>query len=270
MKHEIINCDCLKYVRGNARKWDTIFADPPDNMGLKYDGYVDKIPADRYDELLGKWLYTFTAIARCAVWFSFNAKYYIPMAAAAKTVLRSWGDAVEMKWCVQTFTFGQHNQHDLGSCYRPLLRILHKGAELYPDRIRVESERQKAGDKRADPRGRVPGDVFDFPRVVGNSKQRRKWHKTQLNEDLVRRCLLLTTPYKGRVLDPFAGTGTVLRVCKRTLNLTCTSMEISQAYCEKISAEHEIPVTEVLLESPLPLAGRGQRPDELPGQGHFF
>ena len=102
---------------------------------------------------------------------------------------------VEAKPCVQTFTFGQHNHHDLGNNHRPLLRLRWRDAPLYPDAIRVPSlaarERRQAGRS---PRGRVPGDVFDFTRVTGNSKQRRTWHPTQLNEGLVERCVKLTTP----------------------------------------------------------------------------
>ena len=88
------------------------------------------------------------------------------------------------------------------------------------------------GDKRADPRGRVPGDVFDFTRVVGNSKQRRPWHPTQLNEGLVERCVRLTTPPGEPVLDPFGGTGTTLRVCERTGN-PCTLVELDPGYCAR-------------------------------------
>jgi DNA modification methylase len=114
-----------------------------------------------------------------------------------------------------------------------------------PDAIRVPSWRQKNGDKRADPRGRVPGDVFNFTRVVGNSKQRRPWHPTQLNEGLVERCIKLTTPPGESVLDPFGGTGTTLRVCKRTGN-PCTLIELDAGYCAKIAKEHDMKRSEYI------------------------
>ena len=146
---------------------------------------------------------------------------------------------LEAKPCVQTFTFGQHNHHDLGNNHRPLLRLRWREAPLFPDAIRVPSWRQENGDKRADPRGRVPGDVMDFPRVTGNSKQRRTWHPTQLNEGLVERCVKLTTPPGGTVLDPFGGTGTTLRVCKR-INLSCTLIEMDREYCRQIAVENHL------------------------------
>jgi DNA modification methylase len=144
---------------------------------------------------------------------------------------------VEAKPCVQVFTFGQHNHHDLGNNHRPLLRLRWKDAPLFPDAVRIPSWRQENGDKRADPRGRVPGDVFDFTRVTGNSKQRRPWHPTQLNEGLVERCIKLTTPPGDPVLDPFGGTGTTLRVCE-TLGNPCTLIELDALYCAKIAEEN--------------------------------
>jgi DNA modification methylase len=231
--------DCIDYLLTQSdRRWDTIFADPPDNIGLKYKGFKDSIPESDYINLLRKWLKIFLEHSRC-VWFSYNAKWWAQIGRIVTEFEGYYGKNIEAKPCVQTFTFGQHNQHDLGNNHRPLLRIRWSDAPLYPDAIRVPSWRQEHGDPRADPRGRVPGDVFDFPRVVGNSKQRRKWHKTQLNEDLVERCLKLTTSQGEHVLDPFAGTGTTLRVCQR-IDRACTLVELSRHYCVHIAAEYEM------------------------------
>ena len=49
----------------------------------------------------------------------------------------------------------------------------------------------------------------------------------------------LTTPEGGTVLDPFAGTGTTLRVCKRT-NLPCTLIELDREYCKQIAKENHL------------------------------
>jgi len=245
MKHALINDDCLEYLGKVNRRWDTIFADPPDNIGRKYSSYNDKLPESEYKEKLWAWLYAFTGAAN-TVWFSFNAKW-LPYIGHISFVLAG-ERKLEIKPCVQTFTFGQHNHHDLGNNYRPLWRFRNGNSPLFPEYIRVPSWRQKNGDKRADPRGRVPGDVFDFPRVTGNSGQRRKWHPTQLHEGLVERCIKLTTHTGGSVLDPFGGTGTVLRVCKR-LNKPCTVIEVDSEYCTHIAAEHEMALHSVSTES---------------------
>jgi site-specific DNA-methyltransferase (adenine-specific) len=246
--YQLVNHDCLDYLprfpdldrwddprtHEGARQWDTLFADPPDNIGLGYDEYNDR--RSDYIDLLRTWLNCFVLQAK-TVWFSYNAKWTFWVGRWVTEIESDYGSLIEAKPCVQVFTFGQHNHRDLGNNHRPLLRIQWNDAPLFPDDIRVPSWRQEHGDKRADPRGRVPGDVFDFPRVTGNSKQRRAWHKTQLNEGLVERCLKLTTPPGGSVVDPFGGTGTTLRVCKR-LSLNCTLIEISKGYCDKIAEEH--------------------------------
>jgi hypothetical protein len=212
--------------------WDTIFADPPDNIDLGYDEYEDDMPNEDYLAFLRECLYTFINTAK-TVWFSFNVKWIKEVAEYVDEICKCNGHygtctggirLIEDRFYVQYFTFGQHRATDFGNNMRPLWRLRWVNAHLDPDAVRVESQRQRMGDKRADPRGRVPGDVgqtdvgefanslsragrdcvFDWPRVTGNSKQRRKWHKTQLNEGFVRQCLIMSTPAGGSVLDPFA------------------------------------------------------------------
>lgn len=235
LNHYLYNGDCLKVIK-SLPKFDTIFADPPDNIGLKYATYKDQQAEADYVWQLRMWLTTFLHRAG-TVWFSFNSRWTAEVGGIVGEIKSGFGSAIEFKPCVQTFTFGQHNHKDLGNNHRPLWRLRWTKAPLFPDAIRVPSWRQENGDKRADPRGRVPGDVFDFPRVTGNSKQRRAWHPTQLHEGLVERCLLLTTPPGGTVCDPFGGTGTTLRACKR-IERSCTLIELDPGYCDKIAAEH--------------------------------
>ena len=234
--------DILPWIDGI----DCIFADPPDNIDLGYGEYKDSMPDGEYLTLMEEWLNCFLGTAR-TTWISFNAKWTIPMGAILDQLVKPFS-TWEIKPCVQVFSFGQHNQHDFGNNHRPLWRIQRPKTPNYMDSIRVPSWRQLNGDKRADPRGRVPGDVipvmgsgtvFDFPRVTGNSKQRRSWHPTQLHEGLVERCVKSCTVEGDLVCDPFAGTGTTMRVCKR-INRDCITMDVDRDYCDKIAAENGI------------------------------
>jgi len=267
-RHRIFNNDCLDVLREVNGRVDCIFADPPDNIGMKYDAYQDNLPKDDYIAFLQRWLWLATRKARC-VWLSYNAKWWAHVGRIVTETEARHGDLLKVKQCVQTYTFYQHNHSDLGNAHRPLLRIQWSDSPLNPDAIRVPSWRQLNGDKRADPRGKVPGDVFDFPRVVGNSKQRRSWIKTQLNEGLVRRCLLLTTNPGDLVLDPFAGSGTTLRVCKQ-IDRRCLLVEADPGYCEKIAEEHNLTIEKLPVEGRAVEGSRSSNPRYCKNQQTFF
>lgn len=242
MKYKIINKDCLE-VLPVLSSVDTIFADPPDNINLGYDQHEDSMSHLEYIKFLEELV--FSCVERASTtYISFNAKWITDMAIIIDKAIGEF-ITVQHRWLVQGFSFGQHNHHDLANNFRPIIRLTRTGAYKNPDAVRVESSRMKIGDKRANPKGRVPGDVWfsdflQYSRVVGNAKQRRSWHPTQLHEGLVEDCLLMSTPEGGTVIDPFAGTGTTLRVCLKN-GWNCTTIDMSQNYCEKIAEEHGIP-----------------------------
>lgn len=222
------------YSMRNINYADMVFADPPDNIGLAYSEYRDRVSHKQYRDLLYDTVSIGTALAP-HLWVSFNAKWTMLMA----EICSSYQQTHDIRPCVQTFTFGQHRKTDLGSNYRPLWRISEFDAKVHPDQIRVPSQRQLSGDKRACPDGRVPGDVFDFPRVVGNSKQRRNWHPTQLHEGLVERCVKLCTLEGDHVIDLFAGTGTTGRVCQR-IGRSAALVELDGFYVKKLEEEFNV------------------------------
>jgi len=100
--------------------------------------------------------------------------------------------------------------------------------------IKVESERQRLGDARAAVGGRVPDDVWDFPRVCGTHAERQAWHPTQHPQGLMARMIRLCGAKS--VYDLYSGTGTVLRVCKE-MGVECTSVEIDQEYCRRVGGD---------------------------------
>jgi len=242
-RYRLINAEC-ESVLGNLMPATAGFFDPPDNIGLKYRSYKDRTKHGAYLDWISEAVGLLMRKTE-VFWISFNAKHTLDFGELFNGCIRHWNADHDAKWlpvkpCIQTFTFGQHNHHDLGNNHRPLWRFTREGADLYPDQIRVPSWRQMHGDKRADKRGRVPGDVFDFPRVTGNSGQRRKWCPTQLHEDLVARCILMATQENERVIDPCGGSGTTMRVCKR-LGRNCTTVEYDRIYCNNIAKENGLP-----------------------------
>ena len=214
------------------KKFDCCIADPPDNLGLKYKNYKDNLSEKEYIKKLESWIYACGTLSNIC-WMSFNARYVFKVGVILESQLFQ---EYEARLFIQHFTFGQNNRNDCGNGYRPILRLKHKDAKLYPDTIKVPSWRQLNGDSRAAEGGKVPLDSWtDFPRVTGNSKQRREWHPTQLHEGLIQRMVNLSCPVNGTVLDAFSGTGTVLRAIK---DRYITSVELDEYYCKQIALEH--------------------------------
>lgn len=208
-----------------------IFADPPDNLRADYVDFDDSWPSHSsyYKWLLG----VINAGAKHSdiFWLSYYHQCQ-PEVLSLKglEVVRWWRQFI---W---RFTFGQHRESDFGNGYRPILRLTEVNAITYPDAVRVQSQRQRNKDKRANPKGRVPDDVWEFPRVCGTFKERRQWHPNQHPEALIERIVKFSTAPGDLVIDMFAGTGTLNRVCKR-LGRSCIGIEISKFYCEKIAEE---------------------------------
>ncbi|MEO2045818.1 MAG: site-specific DNA-methyltransferase [Pirellulales bacterium] len=61
---------------------------------------------------------------------------------------------------------------------------------------------------------RVPDDVWELPRLVGNTSERLGIHPCQLPEELLRRIILYSTAKNDLILDPVSGTGTTARVAQ--------------------------------------------------------
>lgn len=231
---KLINCDCLEWLKKSNTRCKMIFADPPDGINLKYNGFDDTITSEEYEYMLYRILIDGCKKAD-VIWLSLNTKY-TAMAGHITWEFLNFEPSFEFKPCIQTFTFGQNNKRDLTNCHRLLWRYKAMHSRLYPDAIRIPSWRQLNGDKRANPGGKTPSDVFDFPRVTGNSKQRRKFSPTQLHEGLYERCIKLCCKPGDTVVDLFAGSGTLGRVAD-TCKVDAIMVEYSRETCDNILAD---------------------------------
>ena len=232
MKQLIYHGDC-RNVLDLGLPAQCIFGDPPDNLGLGYAGYSDNLPLGAYIAFLSE-----VVTGACSIsdvfWLSYYYKYAPAVYDMAKFVNR---DLRHMYW---RFTFGQHRESDFGNGLRPIARFSKAGWTPDTDAVRIESERQRLGDVRASPEGRVPDDCWDFPRVTGNSHERRSWHVTQHPEALMER--IYKCSHCSWAIDLFGGTGTSLRVAER-LGIGMLVCEQSSLYCEKMSLQTNALVT---------------------------
>lgn len=233
----IYNCDALDFL-DHCPRVDCVFMDPPDNIGLDYSIYKDKRPLEDYHNWLELLIMKSMRLSP-VVWLSYYWQHDIEVKYRVRNIIKYRHPTYEAKTFIWRYTFGQHLDTDCGSGFRYILRLARRGVSFNTDEIRIESERQRLGDKRANPDGRVPDDVWDLPRVTGNSAERRPWHPTQHPEALLERILRLSNAKS--CADPFAGTGTTLRVAKR-LGLDCHTSDLDLGYCIHISQENDEPL----------------------------
>lgn len=81
-------------------------------------------------------------------------------------------------------------------------------------------------------RGANPGNVWEFSHTHYCNKNRKN-HPTQKPEALFERIILVSSNENDLILDPFAGSGTALRVCQQ-VNRKCIGIEINPDYVEMI------------------------------------
>lgn len=249
--NQVICGDCLDVLSDITHREHPrmIFADPPDFLKMKYDGFDDgqwKSLSEYYD-----WLYERLGGAfgiADVIWFSVYHTHRMEMEHRFYPwVTDTCGEPIQVEGMVPydyrlipwRFTFGQHRNTDCGNGYRPLMRYTRPGVKWNMDCIRVPSARLlKYKDKRANPLGRVPDDVWEYPRVCGTFHERRPWISNQHPEALIERMILMSTQPDDLVVDLFAGSGTVHRVAKR-LGRRSISIEISRTYVANILKEDE-------------------------------
>lgn len=225
---------------GDGTRWtpansplDCGFADPPDNLGLSYDGMTDQMPHGEYLRFLH------SVIRQAAYfnvfWLSFYHRYIPEVMSMAYQLVP---DGYNLRTFIWKFNFGQYHERDAPNGYRPILRISQEGWKPILSE-RVPSVREQMGDTRASGKGRIPDDVWDYPRVQGNNDERRSWHPTQHPQMIYSRIAAMSVPKDGTFVDLFAGTGTAFRAL---FHCNVIGVEQSAEYCRKISEEHDIPI----------------------------
>lgn len=232
---ELINADFLDVNNAFIKNVDLIFADPPDGIGMKYCGYNDHISPDDYYEKLLQWLHKMNTLTNGPIFLTFNSKWTREV---EDIIYRLNIPLVQrIQWY---FTFGQ-DQTSKGKyalCYRPIYWL--KSDFVQTHNIKIPSARQeKYHDKRASSTGKMPPNVWEFPRICGTFKERRKWVPTQINEAIIERIIRGHCRPGGRVLDPFIGSGSTAIVCQK-LGFDCLGIEISETTAQKTAKYLEI------------------------------
>jgi site-specific DNA-methyltransferase (adenine-specific) len=229
--NQIICGDCIK-VLGKVKEpfADLIFADPPFNIGYKYDGYNDSLKKGKYVEWTRLWM------AACKKVLKPAGSFYIAIgddyAANVKTIADELGLHLR-NWIIWHYTFGQQTKQKFARSHTHIFYFVNdkKNFTFNDFAVRVPSDRQLIySDRRANSAGRIPDDVWtEFSRVCGTFKERQGWHPCQMPEILLQRIISVSTNEGDCVLDPFSGSGTtVAAACQLARNYV--GIEISKKY----------------------------------------
>ena len=208
---EVLHGDCFTVLPTIAAgSVDCVFIDPPYNIGVDYGS------GSRADRLTpGEYLYQMEKLARHAV------ERLTPTGSLWFLCPERWADEIGIMLSellprrnriIWRETFGQYRDTAFPSGHRHLFYHVMDGkhSPFFAEEIRVPSQRMLDGDKRA-AGPRVPDDVWEIPRLVGNATERLERHPCQLPEALLERVVYCSTRPGDLVLDPMAGTGTTLR-----------------------------------------------------------
>ncbi len=233
LRDQIICGDCIE-ILGELKKpfADLIFADPPFNIGYKYDKYYDKVKSKNYIAWTKAWM------AACKAVLKPHGSFYIAIgddyAANVKAIADELG-LVMRNWIIWHYTFGQQTKNKFARAHTHIFYFVNDKANFtFNDyAVRVPSDRQLIyNDKRANPAGKMPDDVWtEYSRVCGTFNERQNWHPCQMPESLLKRIIAASSNLSDLVLDPFAGSGTTAAAAYQ-LGRSYTGIDISEQYVD--------------------------------------
>jgi site-specific DNA-methyltransferase (adenine-specific) len=257
MSHDFLNRihqgDCVAGLNALPEGCvDLAFADPPFNIGYKYDVYDDRREHEHYLDWSRQWI---AAVHRAlkpsgTFWLAIGDEY----AAELKLASQEIGFTCR-SWVVWYYTFGVNCVNKFTRSHAHLFYFV-KDAANFTFRAeaaenRIPSARQLVyNDSRANPHGRLPDDTWIlrpqdmadcftaeedtwyFPRVAGTFKERAGFHGCQMPEQLLGRIIRCCSHEGDVVLDPFSGSATTLVTAKK-LGRGYVGFELSEDYAAR-------------------------------------
>ncbi len=249
--------DCIELLEQvEPGSVDLVFADPPFNIGYKYDVYHDQRDGDEYIDWNRQWM---AGVHRAlkpdgTFWLAIGDEYAAELKVSA---CRDLGFFCR-SWVIWYYTFGVNCARAFSRSHTHLFHFVKDPKQFTfnadDPAVRVPSARQLVyGDKRANSKGRLPDntwilrpqdapdgfkptdDVWFFSRVAGTFKEREGFHGCQMPEQLLGRIIRSCSNPKEIVLDPFGGSGTTLVVAKK-LDRQWIGFELSENYVTRIKS----------------------------------
>lgn len=253
--NKVYHGDCIKIMSEIPdESIDLIFADPPFNIGIKYHNYDDNLPYEEYYKWSQDWIKETYRVLKNdgSIYIAIGDEF----AAEINILLKQTGYYFR-NWIIWYYTFGQNQRKKFNRAHTHILYFTKdkNNFKFNSDEIRVPSARQLTyNDKRANPKGKIPDDVWQIARVCGTFKERLEQHPCQMPEAVLERIIKASSNKGDIVLDPYGGTGTTAAVAQK-LKRNYITIEKSEEYYnlilkrlnDKITHKKKISISETLV-----------------------
>ena len=163
---DVLPGDCIRgMIELPDDSFDLVFADPPFNIGYKYDAYDDRRDDDDYLAWSRRWMQQVFRVLRRggAFWLAIGDEFAAELKVAAHREI-----GFELRnWCVWYYTFGVACRRKFSRSHTHLLYFVKPGKKngaditFNADAVRVPSARQSVyKDSRANPAGKIPDNTW--------------------------------------------------------------------------------------------------------------
>jgi site-specific DNA-methyltransferase (adenine-specific) len=296
-RNAIVTGDCIQTMnRWPEASVDLVFADPPYNIGYKYDEYEDRRDDDEYVGWTRRWIDACSRLLKPtgSLYVLIGDEYAAETRLHLKRLERD-RRLVFRNWIIWHYTFGQNCKIKFNRSHAHLFYCVGSAAfdgfsvdsppfRFNREAIAVPSARQTTyNDVRANPKGKLPDDTWylrpqaaqdmgDYfttieadtwyqSRLCGTFKERQDWHPCQLPEALLERVIKVSSNPGDLVFDPFTGSGTTLAVAAR-LKRDWVGCELSADYAARATEriEYSARTGRTMIANPVSIADRRANP----------
>ncbi len=215
---------------------DLIITDPPYNLNKDYEKTKDNLEFDEYIEFSKNWLKECKRILKnTGTIYVFMGMRYI---AYIYMILEKELQLNFCSWITWHYTQGIGKTKGFSPRHDDILMFTvdKKEYTFNLDAIRVPQKYYRSINNM---RGANPGNVWEFSHMHYCNDNRFS-HPTQKPEGLYERMVLASSNENDIILDPFLGSGTLLRVCQQT-NRNGIGIEINEKYIEIVKKRLKMP-----------------------------